>query len=197
MSATRTESYAYAIGLCGMSPVFCGTTTDEDPPSQEVRSFASAFCNRSHYETYLPGQFMFDNLMKAWHKERGATSSITKMAMCPSYQKIIAMGPLAIPLILRQLRKEGENPDMWFWALRMLTSADPVTDDMRGDVVKMANAWLNWGSDTACLVVGLLTNCPICLRRHAPSPAPRHHGIIALRGQPDAPVNAGGQIRMA
>ena len=34
---------------------------------------------------------------------------------------------------------------MWFWALKSLTDVDPVSDDDRGDMVAMANAWLEWG----------------------------------------------------
>jgi hypothetical protein len=86
----------------------------------------------------------FERLRQQWHEERGATSSITEMAMCPSYQRIIAMGPAIVPTILRQMEQEGDEPDMWFWALQVLTDADPVSDDDRGDIVKMAQAWLGW-----------------------------------------------------
>ena len=55
------------------------------------------------------------------------------------------MGPRAIPLILKQLESEGDQPDMWFWALRTLTNADPVSEADRGNIVRMANAWLEWG----------------------------------------------------
>ena len=96
-------------------------------------------------ETDMPDQFMFNYFLENWYRERGVTSSITEMAMCPSYQKIIGMGCRALPLILHQLIVEGEEPDMWFWALCAITSADPVTDDMRGDFSKMAEAWINWG----------------------------------------------------
>lgn len=89
--------------------------------------------------------FEFRGLMERWHEERGVSSSITSMALCPAYQEIIAMGPRAIPLILRQLEREGDEPDMWFWALRVLSHADPVPANDRGDIVRMARAWLEWG----------------------------------------------------
>jgi hypothetical protein len=54
------------------------------------------------------------------------------------------MGPNAIPLILRQMESEGDEPDMWFWALRVLTDVDPVPEDARGNIVRMSQAWLNW-----------------------------------------------------
>lgn len=86
----------------------------------------------------------FAALRKEWQAERSATSSITQLAMAPAYQKIIAMGEPAIPLILRQMESEGEEPDMWFWALRVLTDTDPITDDIRGDTFAMSRAWLGW-----------------------------------------------------
>ena len=94
--------------------------------------------------SYDKDQAKFDDLVEGWYMERGATSSTTEIVLCPSYQKIIAMGPKAIPLIFRQLKKEGDDPDMWFWALELLTNADPVTDDMKGDYAIMAQAWLDW-----------------------------------------------------
>ena len=72
-------------------------------------------------------------------------SWVTDMAMCPAYQSMIAMGLAAVPLILSQLTSEGDEPDHWFWALRTLTNLDPVKAEDRGDIVKMADAWLGWG----------------------------------------------------
>jgi len=86
----------------------------------------------------------FQRLVEAWKSERGATSSITHMAMADSYQRIIAMGPSAVPLIIAQLKSEGEEPDQWFWALRVITGIDPVQAEHRGDFPKMARAWIGW-----------------------------------------------------
>lgn len=95
-------------------------------------------------EVSIPDWFEFRRLISQWHNERGATSSISKMAMCPSYQRLIANGQRFLPLILRQMESEGDEPDQWFWALHAITGADPITEDMRGDIVQMSRAWLNW-----------------------------------------------------
>ena len=87
----------------------------------------------------------FARLRTQWIAERGATSSIAKMATCPSYQRIIAMGDEVVPLILRQLEQEGDEPDQWFWALAAITGENPVAADAQGDIVQMARAWLDWG----------------------------------------------------
>lgn len=89
---------------------------------------------------------LFQQLAQQWHNERGATSSITQMAMCRSYQRIIGMGASrAIPLILNDIVKNKDEPDHWFWALQMLSGEDPVPPDHRGDMRLMAKAWLQWG----------------------------------------------------
>src|SRR5437016_521305 len=38
----------------------------------------------------------FSELRKAWYAERGATSSITEMAMCRSHLRIIGLGPSVV-----------------------------------------------------------------------------------------------------
>ena len=74
-------------------------------------------------------------------------SSITEMAMLPPYQSIIGMGEEAIPLILAQLKSEGDEPDQWFWALAAITGANPISAEDKGNFAKMAQAWFNWAED--------------------------------------------------
>jgi hypothetical protein len=68
------------------------------------------------------------------------------MAMCHSYQRIIGMGEKALPLILRQLRNEGNDPDHWFWALEAIAQVDPVPPEAYGDMEEMAQCWLRWAA---------------------------------------------------
>ncbi len=86
----------------------------------------------------------FLQLAARWNEERGALSSITEGAICPAYQEIIGMGPDAIPLIFAQLRVEGDEPDQWFWALRVITGVDPVQPQDRGNYRRMAHVWIDW-----------------------------------------------------
>jgi hypothetical protein len=89
----------------------------------------------------------FQSLVEQWRRERGALSSITEMSMLPSYQALIGMGEAAVPLILAQLRSEGDEPDQWFWALKAITGISPVQPEDQGDFVRMARAWLRWGEE--------------------------------------------------
>lgn len=83
----------------------------------------------------------FRELADEWERDTCFLSSTTKMVMHPAYQRIIGMGPAAIPLILRKLK---ENPDHWFWALQAITGHDPIESSDWGDLRKMTDAWLGW-----------------------------------------------------
>ncbi len=54
------------------------------------------------------------------------------------------MGHSAIPFLLAELARE---PDDWFWALHAITGTNPVSAECRGNLRKMADAWLQWGTD--------------------------------------------------
>jgi hypothetical protein len=86
----------------------------------------------------------FANLRDKWLEDTLFVSSITDQSMHPAYQEIIGLGPDAVPLILSELEK-GE-PSHWFWALRAITGVNPITDEGRGDVRKMAEAWRHWAT---------------------------------------------------
>jgi hypothetical protein len=84
-------------------------------------------------------------LVAQWRLQRGATSSIEEMCTRPAYLSILAMGPDAIPLIVGQLKSEGNNPDHWFVALHHVSKGlNPVPNQDRGDMAKMSKAWLEW-----------------------------------------------------
>lgn len=84
----------------------------------------------------------FLELAGEWREASAPSSSTLQMAMHPAYQKIMAMGPDAVPLILGELSREADH---WFWALEMITDEDPVRPEDRGDIEEMRKAWLQWG----------------------------------------------------
>lgn len=91
----------------------------------------------------------FKLLAQQWRNERGSMSAIDDMSMLPSYQNIIGMGPEALPLILAELRAEGDDPDQWFWALISIAEANDlnapqVAPEDQGNFKKLADAWLAW-----------------------------------------------------
>lgn len=86
----------------------------------------------------------FARLAEEWREQSKYLSSSTAMAELPSYRAIIAMGEAAIPLILEDLRRE---PDHWFMALVRITGVSPVPPEARGQIDRMAEAWLEWGRE--------------------------------------------------
>jgi len=101
-------------------------------------------------DTDIALRIRFESLLEEWRNQRGAMSSVTAMSMLRPYQKIIGMGPDAIPLILAELRAEGDDPDQWFWALSIISEANNLTPPEiapahQGDYGAMALAWLDWG----------------------------------------------------
>ena len=84
----------------------------------------------------------FNELAETWKEETKFLSSISDIIIHPAHMQIIAMGPKAVSLILNRLKEET---DLWFWALNFITGENPVTQDIRGNVKAMSEAWLEWG----------------------------------------------------
>jgi hypothetical protein len=94
----------------------------------------------------------FQRLAAEWKEQSRYLSNTAQMALLEPYQRIIGMGPSAVPLILEELRRE---PDQWFWALESITEQNPVPQEAMGKVRLMAQAWVRWGEQQ-----GLLEHAP-------------------------------------
>jgi len=90
----------------------------------------------------------FQSLAKTWHEECDHLSSVSEMVSHPAYQRIVGMGPGALPLIFAELKRE---PDHWFSALRAITGDDPVPREHWGNMTHMAEDWLQWAEKTGIL----------------------------------------------
>jgi len=92
----------------------------------------------------------FTKLAEQWERETGMQSNLRVRYEHPAFLEILAMGLLAVPLILEHLKVKG---DWWFPALKLITGEDPVPTDAFGQVGgfctmnynKMKDAWLAWG----------------------------------------------------
>lgn len=82
----------------------------------------------------------FRALVEEWRRETMVHSSLAALVTHPAYQRIMAMGTDALPLILRELR---EDPDHWFYALRFIAGRDVAAGAANFD--EAAVAWLEWG----------------------------------------------------
>jgi hypothetical protein len=88
---------------------------------------------------------LFRQLVQKWHEERNEFSSyLSDIIACPSYLRIIGLGPTVVPFIFEQLQNEGDEPDHWGAALEAITGANPVHEGAYGDPVQIAEAWAEW-----------------------------------------------------
>ena len=90
----------------------------------------------------------FQSLALKWKGDTLAESSATRMAEHPAYRAIIAMGPDVVPLILEDLAVTRQH---WFIALSEITGENPVSEEDRGRVKNMSDAWLDWGRQQGLL----------------------------------------------
>lgn len=87
-------------------------------------------------------RLLFDGLAAEWRRTRPHSSRVKDLAAVPAYREIVKMGLPVIPLILEDMEKNG--PDHWFHALYEITGANPVKEENRGQLKKMAEDWPLW-----------------------------------------------------
>jgi hypothetical protein len=117
----------------------------------------AAFDKLAHRIQRAWEQKKFDKLAAEWKKETFLLSKIREKVIHLAYQKIIGMGPAAVPCILKDLRDNG--PNHWFWALHVITEENPVPSEKVGGIVAMTEAWLQWGKKK-----GYLNSCQTTTR---------------------------------
>ncbi|HEY9613032.1 hypothetical protein, partial [Allocoleopsis sp.] len=89
-------------------------------------------------------QLAFETLASEWKEQVGGSSFVVEKTNHPAYQKIIEMGSVVVPFLLRELE---QKPTHWFEALKAITGANPVQPEQRGRTKQMAQAWLQWGRE--------------------------------------------------
>lgn len=119
------------LTIVSSKPIMKVIQTDRQDPN-----YAFLWVDTSGLET------SFLQLAEQWRQETGMYSIVSKIVIHPAYQRIIGMGQPVVPLIFRELERE---PDHWFWALQAITGENPVLTTQRGNLTKMAEAWLEWG----------------------------------------------------
>ena len=113
-----------------------GVAAEPEYPGMPIQEFKS--------ESSTAVRARFKKLSSIWKQQTRHWSNVTKKCTHPAYQQIIGMGQAAVPLILQELREHGGD---WFWALTSITGENPITEDIAGNVPKMVEAWIRWGTD--------------------------------------------------
>lgn len=133
---SQRQPFEINSSLGGQTPTITVSTADPKSPEYIIDP---------KVEKSVESSVRFHRLTRQWKNERGAQATAAAMAALPGYQKIIGMGPDALPFILAQLKSEGDTPDHWFWALAAISDENPVPPESRGKLSEMAKAWLAWG----------------------------------------------------
>jgi len=96
----------------------------------------------NEWESATVFETVFRQLTATWKADTRYFSSSTAMDAHPAFQRIQRLGDRAVPFILNDLRDTSAH---WFTALEVLTRATPVPPADRGNIPRMAAAWLAWG----------------------------------------------------
>jgi hypothetical protein len=87
----------------------------------------------------------FSRDVMEWRADSHLMSSVTDMVLLPSYQRIIGLGPAAVPLLIEDLRRDlsdGGDPDHWFWALTAIVGEDHAAG--AHTTLEAARRWVEW-----------------------------------------------------
>lgn len=151
--ATAITEFVVTVSMCATTWGLTSGPVKQKAVENETVSRAAVVSNAYdepasyHLEESAKAWLKFQSLAKEWRAQRGARSSITRSITAPAYIAIIGMGEPGVPLILAQIRSEGDDPDQWFWALESITQENPTRPEDQGNNLAMAKAWLAWGDD--------------------------------------------------
>ncbi|MFO0969061.1 MAG: hypothetical protein U0793_26200 [Gemmataceae bacterium] len=84
-------------------------------------------------------------LLRQWREETRYLSSSTAMTGNVAYLDLIALGPVALPFLFRDIEQTGDGH--LSKALTEITGAHPVPAEERGHVRKVAERWLHWARE--------------------------------------------------
>jgi hypothetical protein len=84
---------------------------------------------------------IFETLKNDWVRSTRFSNSLSEINDDESLKKIIGLGQIIVPLILKDLK---DSPKHWFYALKVLTRANPIKKADAGNLEKMKTAWLSW-----------------------------------------------------
>jgi hypothetical protein len=88
----------------------------------------------------------FAALANEWRGATAVESGLERIILNSAYQRIIGLGPQALPHILRDMK---ETRDHWFWALMSIVGEDKAVGQT--SVGAAVEAWLAWGREAGLI----------------------------------------------
>lgn len=86
---------------------------------------------------------LFAHLCREWQAETASYSSVRDRILHVAYQRIIGLGPQAVPLLVDKLQED--EIDHWFWALAMIVGHDAGVG--ASTLKEAAKAWTEWAGE--------------------------------------------------
>lgn len=113
-----------------------------NPPKRELHVVRKACSAEPQKASKAKLTEQFESLARQWKRETATVGHLSKIVMHPAYQRIMAMGPNVIPLILQEMSKESGH---WFWALHNLVPNGEDPAEGTTTIKDARRAWLDWG----------------------------------------------------
>lgn len=135
-----TRGHSGPAGILAGLRAFTGLSNESRTVESQTADVAISYLNAISFS--LPLEIEFQIQATEWKQDTRFCSSPEIAATHPAYQRIIGMGPDAVPLILREIERE---PGLWFDALMAITGEQPVREVNAGDIEAMCADWITWG----------------------------------------------------
>lgn len=87
----------------------------------------------------------FGDLSESWKAATCFLSDVGEICGHWAYQRIIGMGQVRCEIVSLILRDLESTYSHWFMALTEITGENPILEEHKGDMVRMTEAWLEWG----------------------------------------------------
>lgn len=90
---------------------------------------------------------LFNTHFKKWVEETEFYSSPSMIKNNKNFLSLLQLGKMAIPYAIDRLKNDATPRVHFFILLSSLTRANPIGDDIRGDIKKMKTAWIKWAKE--------------------------------------------------
>ena len=123
-------------------------TNDYRTASLEIRRLSAPVTVASPKGRYTATKadifIKFHIWLDQWRRETASKSLVRDKVGHPAFKRIVNLGPVAVPWILKEIR---HHPDFLVMALSEIEKGEnPVPASARGKIKEIVNAWLNWAN---------------------------------------------------
>lgn len=105
---------------------------------------ANSIYAKNEFEASIYNEF--ESLKEDWLAGIRFDSGYHNLVNHPSYLKIISMGEIIIPILVRDMIN---NRIPWFYALEDITGEDPIREESIGRLDELIQDWTDWAEENS------------------------------------------------